>query len=430
MPSPDARSQRFPLEAADRCVMCGLCLPHCPTYRLTLNEGESPRGRIALMTALARETLPPTAKLQGHLDRCLGCRACERMCPSKVPYGELIDSGQALLQPSRTKWRSWLTRFAMNKVLGHPSRVTTLAKALRLSQRSGLARLAPLFGLERAAELLPELPVPRQWQAYYPATGAYRGDVALFTGCLGSVVEQTGNADAIALLNRFGFGVHIPSGHNGQTCCGALQLHSGDRDAAERLARRNLNAFRDLPVQAILCTASACTLTLSEYNALTPQAEPISDRTQEVGAFLAQQTWPSDLKPQALAETVALHHPCSQVHGLGSHSATHELLRHIPAVDVIALPTQAHCCGAAGSYMLRQPPMADTLGGEVLDQVGECGASILVSSNIGCALHLQARARNRRMDITIVHPVSLLRRQIELADAAVGAKIARTLPRG
>lgn len=390
--------------------MCGLCLPHCPTYRLSLNEGESPRGRIALMSAAARGQLPADSdSLRGHLDRCLGCRACERVCPSGVPYGELIDAAQAQLHAGRPTISRGLQQLSLNGLLKHPRRVRAAAGTLRLAQRSGLARLArfiPALGIQRAASQLPDLPPGHDWQPFYPASGTPRGEVALFTGCLGSVADMASNQAAITLLNRFGYGVHVPPG---QRCCGALHQHSGDSDGAAELSRRNQQAFAPLKVEAILATASACTLTLREAS------DNPGSTIEEVSSFLARQPWPTGLALRPLAQSVALHHPCSQVHGLRSHAHTRELLQQIPGIQLRPLPTQARCCGAAGSYMLRQPHLSDQLGNEVLDEAQPqegTPASLLVSANIGCIIHLQALARQRGEALEILHPLTLLQRQL------------------
>ena len=405
VPAPESRP-RFPIELADRCVMCGLCLPHCPTYRLSRDEGESPRGRIALMMAVARGQLEATPKLLGHLDRCLSCRACERMCPSRVPYGTLIDSARALSRPTRRR------RFALDAVLIHPTRLRWLASALRLLQRSRLDRLAPLFGLGRAAQWLPPLSRPRQWQRYYPAQGDQPGEpVALFTGCTGAVLDAAANDAAIALLTRLGHSVHVPPE---QGCCGALHQHDGRPDTARQLSLSNQRVFAGLPVATVLGTASACTLQLQEARqpSTVNSDQPV---VADASAFLAAAEWPSDPILAPLHETVALHLPCTQVHGLRTTTATHDLLQRIPDLRLMALETQARCCGAAGSYMLEQPDMADALGLETLEQIRTTGATILLSSNIGCRLHLSALARRQGLAIETLHPLTLLARQLRSA---------------
>jgi len=228
----------------------------------------------------------------------------------------------------------------------------------------------------------------------------------LFIGCLGSVLDVDANQAAIELLNRFGFGVQVPAG---QRCCGALHQHSGDAVGAAELASANRQVFAALPVEAILSTSSACTLTLREYPA---GAEPgiAPDRVQEVSAFLAAQSWPDGVELQALPQTVSLHQPCTQVNGLRSQQQTLELLQRIPAIDLRPLPTQARCCGAAGAYMLSQPEMADKLGREVLADNGDRG--LLLTSNIGCLLQLQGIAREQRVGLEILHPLTLLQRQL------------------
>lgn len=409
MTTPDTRPPRFPLAAADRCVMCGLCLPHCPTYRLHQNEAESPRGRVALMAAEARGLLRPGGA-DAHLDSCLGCRACERACPSKVPYGQLLDAHRAVRAAARPHWRGMLARIGRDGLLARPRNARLAAALLRLAQRSGLLRLAPLLGMRRAAELLPALQRSPKHADRYPAIGHTRGAVALFRGCVGDLVGSGGNRAAIALLTRFGYQVEIPPG---QTCCGALHLHAGDRAGAERLARVNRDRFDRLPVDAVLGTASACILTLSEYPALLDDQALTSRPLLEVSQFLAEQPWPPALQLRPLHATVAVHQPCSQVHGLASQHSTLKLLGRIPGIALRPLPTRAQCCGAAGDYMLRQPHTADRLADEILATLADQPIRLLVSANIGCAIHLQAAARRRAIDLEVVHPLTLLERQLE-----------------
>ncbi len=401
---------------ADLCVKCGLCLPHCPTYGISRDEGESPRGRIALMQALADDALPPGGRLDFHLDRCLGCRACERACPSRVEYGRLLEAGRALAAERRGARRPPLTlRFL---AAGGLARAATV---LRLYQRSGLqklmqgSRLLSLLGLERMDRLLPPLPPRTRLRAHYRHIAAdKRGDVALFTGCMGNVLEQDALQAAIRLLTIGGYDVHVP---RAQACCGALHRHAGDLAGAEALARRNLETFNALPGATPVYTASGCGAALSEYarwpGVGNAPLAAFSTAPSDLCSLLEGVDWPDTVSFQPPPTRVAVHDPCSLRNVLRTHEAPYRLLRRcMPGLDLVALDGNARCCGGAGAYLLNQPDMADRLRTDKIEALRRSGAGIVLSSNTGCAMQLGAAARAAGLDITVMHPVTLLARQL------------------
>jgi glycolate oxidase iron-sulfur subunit len=403
---------RFPLADADLCVKCGLCLPHCPTYRLSRDEGDSPRGRIALMQGLATGLIGPGPRLEAHLDGCLTCRSCEAVCPAQVPYGRLIDAGRAelaQLHPARSRLTRFLgavlARRALRRGAGwllwlyQASRLQTLVRRPRLLGAGPLARLE---------SLLPELPAPRGWKASYPAIGARQGAVTLFTGCVGELAERQALADSITLLTRLGYEVRVPPA---QTCCGALHLHNGLPAQARDLAQRNLAALADDSV-AVVGTSSGCTATLREYAELLPAAADFGRRVEDIGGFLARAQGWERLRFHPLAQTVAVHEPCTLRNVLKGAGAAGALLARIPGVRLRPLASGAGCCGAAGSYFLTQAETADRLAADLLATVMADPPDALVSSNVGCALHLSAHLRRAGRPLPVLHPVSLLVRQL------------------
>ena len=405
------------LKDTDRCVMCGLCLPHCPTYGLNRDEGDSPRGRIALMQGLASGVLPVNERLLVHLDRCLECRACEAMCPSEVPFGRLMDAARARVEPQRTRSRAGrMARALATGLLRHPRRLRALALLLRLYQRSGLQWLARRSGLLRLVRLgdleakLPRLQRPLAARRHAPS-GPARGRVALFTGCIGAVAEADAQRDALRLLTRLGYEVDIP---RGQGCCGALLQHNGDPATAAELARANLAAFADSRLEAIVSTASGCSVQLADYAGLhgdDPRAPDFAGRVRDITSFLAEQDWPEDLL-LPLPETIAIHDPCTLRHGLKQHRAVYRLLARIPRLETIGLNPAGTCCGAAGGNLLTQPSQAAALRQPQIERLRELGVRTLVSSNIGCALHLATGIREAGLEIEVLHPVRLLARQL------------------
>jgi glycolate oxidase iron-sulfur subunit len=398
------------LAAADRCVMCGLCLPHCPTYRLLRNEADSPRGRIALMQALAAGRLQPSKPLLTHLERCLACRACERMCPSGVEYGKLIDSTREELRHRGQLEHPARLRMLLQNVTDIP-RLQRIAGAMRAYQRSGLQWLTRKSGvlkgldLESLETLLPAIPEPKHLHQHYPAVGKRRGAVGLFIGCIGSIMEGEIHAATIGLLTRLGFEVHVPSS---QGCCGSLHQHNGDEETARHLAERNREVFAGLELDAIVSTASGCAAQLYEYGTLYGGEDELPAPLYEVCDFL-QQRWPVDGLPlQSLPMRVALHLPCSQRNVLRTPDAAQRLLERIPGLELEPLEGNDECCGAAGSYMLTQPENADALRRRKVEAVKRQQPRLLLSNNIGCALHLAGGLKAQGVDVEVMHPVVLL----------------------
>lgn len=400
---------RFPLDLADRCVKCGLCLPHCPTYGLQQIEGESPRGRIALMQGLATGQLEAEPSLLRHLDRCLGCRACEKACPAEVPYGELIDAGRALLvaggqsPPPSRRWLAGLLR-----------RPRLLRLATRLAGSPVVRALARRVGglPARASELLPaDARNARTADAgSADSAGAPRndsraaGEAHLFLGCVGSAVDGRSLDDTRRVLAAAGWRVHTPAG---QGCCGAMDLHAGNPGIARRLAQRNLAAFDG--AGPIVACASGCAATLQEYARLA--GEPgarFAARVRDPAELLAE-------APLALRSgpyrKVALHLPCTQRNVTGTAPATARLLQRIPGITLRTLSTG--CCGAAGETFLSHPAMADALLAPLLEALATDPPDALVTSNIGCAMHFKAGLARAGLEVPVLHPSSLLLAALE-----------------
>ncbi len=416
------------VEAADRCVLCGLCLPHCPTYRKTGDENESPRGRVVLMRALASGALPASARLAAHLSQCLGCRACERVCPSGVRYGQLIEAGRALLHTQQPA--AWPARMGLG-LSARPRLLEGIGAALRVYQRSGLQRLLRASGLlrllrvQRLESLLPALPPALPRDAFHPARGTRRGYVALFLGCVARVLDAHTLAAAIRLLTRLGFDVVIP---RAQTCCGALHREAGELGQAQALARLNLDAFRAASVDAVITVASGCGAVLADAGrndasmagrggpCREPAAEDASTthrvRILDIHQFLADVTLPESMTLAPLPLTIAVQDPCSLRNAVRAEQAVYALLGRIPAARIVPLAENHLCCGGAGAYPLRQPAMAGLLRADKLAHLLRLRPAVLATANLGCALHLGAGLRDQGLEIEVTHPLVLFERQL------------------
>ncbi len=406
-PAPD-----FPLADADRCVKCALCLPHCPTYRVTLDEGESPRGRIALMQGMATGALEASPRLAAHLDHCLACRACEAVCPAEVPYGKLIDAARQELarrgyaEPSGARFFAFFMTRPVLRRLSH----RLLWWSRRLSVTRLLTRLngLGLKGLRRRLELLPEVGKPRAWRSEYLPRASSETSAALFLGCVADITQPEVSAAAILMLNALGVEVRLPKT---QGCCGALDQHAGRKSAAARLARANLAAFAG--GDAIVGTASGCLATLKDYpDILGSEGVDFAKRVMDMSEFIARHerlhkihfhSW----KARALVQT-----PCTLRNVLKTGAAVPDLLHRIPKLEVLSLPASLGCCGAAGSYMLTQAEQADAFAEEFAAAIEKQKPDVLVSSNVGCALHLSAALKRRGLHIPVMHPVEILAKQL------------------
>jgi glycolate oxidase iron-sulfur subunit len=412
-------------EDYSRCVHCGLCLNHCPTYRLWGEEADSPRGRIRQMALVDQGRLELGDSFVTHIDRCLDCRACETACPSGVEYGKLVELARAQIEQKYK--RPFLSRTLRNlvyhRLLPNPQRIATAARLLRLYQRSGLAALARgsgilrLLGLRDRERLMPKIDSDfffSELGKTFPTQGARRARVALFAGCLAQVTFSELNRATIRVLQANGCEVVVPAG---QLCCGALPAHAGVRDVARNLARTNCAAFAAQDFDAIITNASGCGSTLKEYAHLFPPGDPASEsagkfssQVRDVSEFLAELGLSAPL--QTVPLRVTLQDSCHLVHGQKIREAPRKLIRAIPSVELVEMPLADHCCGSAGVYNVTQTKTSLELLAQKMDFARDTKAQAIVTSNPGCILQLRAGAAIHRTGQEVLHVVELLDRAI------------------
>ena len=395
--------------AIQTCVHCGFCLAACPTYRELGQEMDTPRGRIVLMKEVLEGTLDWEAA-QPHVDRCLGCLACEPACPSGVPYRDLLSPFRAVAQSKfKRSFGEKLRRFLASQTIPYPARFRWAIKSGKLAK--SLRALTP--GLLRPMlDLLPEsVPAAQTWPAISPATGQRRGRVALLLGCAQQVLEPDINTATIEVLTKNGIEVVVPAG---QGCCGGLAWHIGDLAAAQAFARKNLQAFPS-NVDAILTNAAGCGSAMHEYHLVLrgtadeSRAEAFRKRVLDVSVYLAKLGLRESPAGFSKPRSLAYHDACHLANAQGVRREPRELLRSIPGVRLSELADAHLCCGSAGTYNLDQPAIASSLGEQKARAVIASGAEAVVSGNIGCLTQLRAHLAKLGSQVTVQHTMQVLR---------------------
>ncbi len=405
----------------DRCVHCGLCLNACPTYRELGVEMDSPRGRIYQMAHVA-DGGPITDSYIEHISLCLACRGCETACPSGVPYGRLIEGARAQLESLRK--RSFLNRLFRSFIFDHfiPSRnmLQIAGAGLYLYQASGMQRVLRALGvlnvvgnLGNLEALTPNAEVPfffPQIGKTFAAEGEQRFRVAFLAGCIANVAFARLNEATIRVLQKNGCEVVIPADQN---CCGALAIHSGLKENARQLARRNIDAVLSGEYDAIITNAAGCGSTLKEYYELLEDDPAYHDRARrftglmkDITEFLAS----IELRPgmRSLDCVVTYQDSCHLAHGQKITAAPRKLLRGIPGVTFYEMQTADVCCGSAGIYNIVHNQLAMSLLKDKMAIVNSSGAQVIVTANPGCILQLRAGARLYGQGQRVLHVVELL----------------------
>jgi len=395
-------------QAVQACVHCGFCLAACPTYSVLGQEMDSPRGRIVLMKQVLEGSLAREAA-QPHIDRCLGCLACEPACPSGVPYRELISPFRAWARSQGANGcAARLRSFLESKVLPYPNRFRLAALAGRLA-RPVLPLLPP--ALSPMLNLLPStLPRPYTTPQLTPAQGQRRARVALLAGCVQQVLEPDINAATVEVLSRNGVEVVVPPN---QGCCGGLAWHTGDLETAQKFARSNLAAFPK-DVDAIVTNAAGCGSTLREYGLILRgtdnegSAQEFSRQVMDVSFFLAQIGLRAPWGP-AVKQKVVYQDACHLAHAQNVQAEPRSLLSAIPGLELTEMTDAGLCCGSAGTYNLDQPEIAAALGQKKAKAVIATGAHTVVSGNIGCMMQLRAHLARLGSHIGVRHTLQVLR---------------------
>lgn len=413
---------------SNQCVSCGLCLPHCPTYRLLKSEADSPRGRINLMSGFVNGRIPLNARFIQHMDRCLTCRACEVACPNNVAYGNLIDSMRALIadQPKSVELpqKPLVLSLLKKQLLTQPARLDRLRGLFHFVQKKGWLRWikkSSYLGNNKLLRFVAQLPLikfPQArltgekhgknnfWKETYPAISKKRGEIGLFLGCVARLTDVATLNSCIYVLNHLGYTVHVPVD---QVCCGAIYQHDGAIKDAAALSRQNKSAFARYDIDTIISTATGCGVQLLESRVGNDRI-----RIVDINQFLIANGGWEDVSLAVLPEKILVHEPCSQRNVLREQMYPYQLIELIPGVQAVSLAGNDQCCGAAGTYFLVQPDFANMLLNDKILALKVSGARFLVTSNIGCAMHFSNRMYEEGVRIEVLHPVALLARQMGL----------------
>lgn len=428
------------------CMRCGFCQPACPTFQETGYEAASPRGRIALMKAVTDGLMEPDASFRQQMDLCLGCRACEPVCPADVKYGQLLEQTRAVLEEEPEHHRWWVRiarRVTFTHLFPYPKRMRLMGGALKLYQRSGLRGLAqasvmkmfpePLRQMESILPPAASKGVVEQLGTFYPAKGEAIATVGMFRGCVMDILFTETNIRTVKLLAEAGFNVVIPEA---QQCCGALHAHSGELEQAKQLAKQNIKAFQDAQVDYIISNAGGCGALLVEYDHLLHEdaesagaAGWFASRVKDVAQMIMEKGRISAVIPRAsttgqsagssdagISKTkVTYQDSCHLRNVMKAGNAPRDLLKRTGDITFVELPEGDRCCGSAGIYNIVQPDMSMQLLDHKMEHVKQTEAHVLLTSNPGCLLQMKLGAEREQLSdrLKVMHVVDFLHERLE-----------------
>lgn len=378
------------------CVSCGLCLPHCPTFRLTGRETASPRGRIAAMRAVDEGLAERDETFATMMDECLACRACETACPSGVPFGRMIEAARAQIEPDRPSAERRVRALGLAGVFPRRRVMLALAGGLGLAQKLGVDRVMP----QRLRRSSPRVALGELRRPLPKRSGA--GPVAaLLTGCIMDAAFRPVHRATLSLLAASGYTAVVPEN---QGCCGALSMHNGQPESARAMARDQIAALEGAEI--VVVNSAGCSAHMKEWGALLaddpqwgPRAAAVAERVRDVIEL--------ELNGRPIEGRVAVHDACHHLNGRAVAGGAHRMLSSAGA-DLCHLADGGRCCGAAGLYSVTQPEMSAELGRQKAEAIVATGAPVVSVANPGCAIQIAAALDEIGSDVRVAHPVELL----------------------
>lgn len=403
------------------CVHCGLCLEACPTYEQTGQEQHSPRGRVHLIKSVAEGKLVVDDDFADPVFVCLDCRACTTACPADVDVGGLIEEarGQVRQAMPLKGWKGMTSKFLLEGLFPHQSRLHSLGSLFAFYQKSGLQKVVRKTGLinmmpkhlVEMEAIMPAIGIPVQKkykeQKVIKAKGETKREVAMLTGCIMDIMFSDINQSTINVLTKNGNDVSIPKN---QTCCGALHVHAGDREMGRKLAKQNIEAFKD--AEKVITNAAGCGCMLKEYPELFREepewhekAEEFAQKVEDISKYLYDTGYE---KPKVELNTrITYHDACHLAHGQGVREQPRDLLINIPGVEMVHMPNADRCCGSAGVYNITNPEMAGAVLESKMKNVPE-DVEMISMGNPGCMLQMAVGVEKYGRNQKIVHTVQLL----------------------
>ncbi|MFV8826766.1 (Fe-S)-binding protein [Alkalihalobacterium sp. APHAB7] len=414
------------------CMRCGFCLPTCPTYGDDQNEAASPRGRIALMKAVVDGKMEPDEDFENQLNLCLGCRACETACPSGVKYGHLLEEARDIL--NATKKHSLpvrvIRRTVFEQLFPYQNRMRSLNSLLWFYQKSGVQKVVQTTNVLKLMpgsmatmeKVLPQIPSPKAMKnrpTYVQAEGVKKKRVAFFSGCLMDTMFMETNDSTLFLLKKAGCEVVIPQN---QGCCGALHAHSGEKNQAKEMAKKNIIAFENEQIDYIISNAGGCGALLVEYDHLlkdepewVERARNFARSVKDITEILVEVGMPKMKLPKQI---VTYQDSCHLRNVMKTASAPRKLLQSIEDVEFREMKNADHCCGSAGIYNIIQPEMANEILDYKMAQAKNTTAQTIVTANPGCLLQMKAGIEREKLtkEVSAVHIVDLLADAVKYAE--------------
>ncbi len=405
----------------DDCVHCGFCLSACPTYIETGNELDSPRGRIYLMGSVLDNKIPLSDSVVEHLDKCLGCLACETACPSGVEYRFLIEASRSQIERNyKRSVGDKLFRGLLFSILPYPKKLGRILPFIYLYNKSGIRKLFNSFvvlkrissSLNRLEQMIPDVGTMRvkEFPEVITPDKEKKYRVALLTGCIQNVFFSETNISTINVLKKLGCEIVIPGE---QSCCGALSVHTGRLGEGRDFARKIIDIFSSLDVDAFVINSAGCGSAIKEYAYLlsedpnySQKAKRLAEKTKDIMEFIDEIGIDRNLND--LNMKITYQDACHISHGQNIRSAPRNILSKIPGLELIEMKNSDTCCGSAGLYNILQPDLAEDILAKKIESIENTSAECIVAGNPGCLLQIQKGLRERKRNLKIAHPIEIL----------------------
>lgn len=414
------------------CMRCGFCLPSCPTYiESGFQETHSPRGRIALMKAVVDGIIEPDEDVEKSLNMCLGCRACEPVCPSGVKYGHLLEEARDIINQNKKHSVpiKAVRKVVFNGLFPHQSRMRSFIHLIGLYQRSGLQNVVRQSGLLRLfpeslatmEKVLPKIPTLKEMKnrpTHLSAEGKKKKKVAFFSGCLMDTMFMKTNDATITLLQAAGCEIVIP---DKQVCCGALHGHSGEKNTAKELAKQNIVAFEALQIDYIITNAGGCSGFLIEYHHLLKdepewleRAKLFTSKLKDLSTILIELDF-DKRKLKLNSQTVTYQDSCHLRNVMKTYNEPRKLINSIEGIEFNEMDDADRCCGSAGIYNIVESKMSMQILDYKMEQAKKTKAVTIVTTNPGCLLQMKLGIEREELTekVRAVHLADLLLEALE-----------------